>query len=67
MIAEKLLDEDKQGPGWAHLQSLNMLVCAEGKERTLSEYEALLKAAGFAEIQGRRTNSPLDAVLALKH
>jgi acetylserotonin N-methyltransferase len=67
LIAEKLLDEDKKGPRWAHLQSLNMLVCAEGKERTLTEYESLLKAAGFAEIQGRTTSSPLDAMLALKN
>ncbi|CAN5152681.1 class I SAM-dependent methyltransferase [soil metagenome] len=66
LIAEKLLDEDKKGPRWAQLQSLNMLSCTEGKERTLSEYEALLKQAGFKEVSGCRTNSPLDAVLAIK-
>jgi acetylserotonin N-methyltransferase len=43
-----------------------MLVCTEGKERTLGEYEALLKQAGFSRIEGRRTSSPLDAVLAIK-
>jgi acetylserotonin O-methyltransferase len=48
------------------LQSLNMLVCAEGRERSLSEYRALLKAAGFREVQGRLTGAPLDAVLAVK-
>lgn len=66
LIAEKLLDEDKKGPRWAQMQSLNMLTCTEGKERTLGEYETLLKKAGFAEVSGCRTQSPLDAVLALK-
>lgn len=66
LIAEKLLCEDKTGPRWAQMQSLNMLTCTEGKERTLGEYEALLKKVGFTQVQGCRTGSPLDAVLALK-
>jgi acetylserotonin N-methyltransferase len=43
-----------------------MLVCTEGKERTADEYEAMLRTAGFAQIEARRTEGPLDAVLALK-
>ena len=66
LIAEKLLLEDKTGPGWAQMQDLNMLVCTEGKERTLAEYEALLERVGFGEVIGCRTDSPLDAVLAFK-
>jgi len=66
LIAEKLVNDDKSGPRWAQMQSLNMLVCTEGKERTLDEYAALLQLAGFADVQGCRTNSPLDAVLATK-
>jgi acetylserotonin N-methyltransferase len=66
LVAEKLLDPDRAGPRWAQLQSLNMLVCAEGKERTLAEYEALLRQAGFAHVEGRTTPSPLDAILARK-
>jgi acetylserotonin N-methyltransferase len=66
LIAEKLLDEDKCGPRWAQMQSLNMLTCTEGKERTLTEYELLLKRVGFGEVLGCRTPSPLDAVLAWK-
>ena len=66
LIAEKLLVEDKSGPVPALMQSLNMLVCTEGRERTLGEYRALLEAAGFHDIQGRMTGAPLDAVLALK-
>jgi acetylserotonin N-methyltransferase len=66
LIAEKLLEEGKRGPRWAQMQNLNMLTCTEGKERTLSEYEALLKQVGFAEVFGCRTSSPLDAVLAIR-
>jgi acetylserotonin O-methyltransferase len=66
LIAEKLIDEDRRGPVGAHMQSLNMLVCTEGRERTLSEYTALLHDAGFSRVQGRVTGAPLDAVLAEK-
>ena len=66
LIAERLLDPDKSGPAAAHMQSLNMLVCTEGKERTLEEYRALLSAAGFTRVEGRPTGAPLDAVLAVK-
>jgi acetylserotonin O-methyltransferase len=66
LIAEKLLDDDRTGPRWAQMQDLNMLSCTEGKERTLGEYEVLLKQVGFGEIVGCRTPSPLDAVLATK-
>ena len=66
LIAEKLLDENKSGPAPALLQSLNMLVCTEGRERTLTEYTALLREAGFASVEGRRTGTLLDAVLAIK-
>jgi acetylserotonin O-methyltransferase len=66
LISEKLLREDKAGPSSAQLQSLNMLVCTEGKERTLVEYCRLLEAAGFRNVQSRTTGSPLDAILAIK-
>ena len=66
LIAEKLLTEDKTGPVPALMQSLNMLVCTEGRERSVGEYSALLEAAGFREVEGRVTGAPLDAVLAIK-
>lgn len=66
LIAEKLLNEQKTGPTSALLQSLNMLVCTEGRERTLSEYRRLLEAAGFERVQGRATGAYLDAVIAKK-
>ncbi len=66
LIAEKLLEDDKRGPQWAQLQSLNMLTCTEGKERTLVEYEALLLRCGFVDVKGCRTASTNDAVLATR-
>jgi acetylserotonin N-methyltransferase len=66
LIVEKLLLDDKLGPRSAQMQSLNMLVCTEGKERTLGEYEVLLQRVGFQDVSGVRTDSPLDAVLAVK-
>lgn len=66
LVAEKLLDERKTGPTSALLQSLNMLVCTEGRERTLSEYRQLLEAAGFERVEGRITGAYLDAVIARK-
>ncbi len=66
LIAEKVLDEDKTGPLGAALQSLNMLLVTEGKERSVDEYTALLRTAGFAQVESRRTRSPLDAIMAVK-
>ena len=66
LIAEKLLREDLSGPVHAHMQSLNMLVCTEGRERSFSQYADLLKEAGFSEMEGRVTGVGLDAVLARK-
>ena len=66
LVCEKLLNEERDGPADAYLQSLNMLVCTEGRERSASEYEALVKAAGFRTFQFKRTGRPVDAMLALK-
>ena len=66
LIAEKLLNEDKSGPVPAQMQSLNMLICTEGKERNLNEYRQLLNRAGFTNVEGKLTGRPLDAILARK-
>ncbi len=66
LIAERLLNDDKTGPLRGQLQSLNMLVCTEGKERNAAEYTALLLEAGFKKVQTRETGSVVDAILALK-
>lgn len=66
LIAERLLNPDGVGPIGGNMQSLNMLVVTEGKERTFAEYESICRAAGFAEVEARVTGVYLDAVLARK-
>lgn len=67
LLAEKMLAENGTEPLWALLQSLNMLVVTEGKERRLSEYKELLEGAGFREVAGVvLPESPLDAIVAYK-
>ena len=66
LICEKLLNETRDGPANAYLQSLNMLVCTEGKERTASEYRNLTTEAGFRSFQYQHTGQPVDAILAVK-
>jgi acetylserotonin N-methyltransferase len=63
LVAEKLLGPTHVS---AHMQSLSMLVCTEGRERSLEEYRELLEAAGFRDVRGVVTGAPLDAVLARK-
>ncbi|HEY3837198.1 MAG TPA: class I SAM-dependent methyltransferase [Bryobacteraceae bacterium] len=66
LIAERLLNEEKSGPLNALMQSLGMLVCTEGKERTLDEYRALAMDAGFGQVEGRKTGRAVDAILCEK-
>jgi precorrin-6B methylase 2 len=66
LIGEKLLEEGGVGPLAANMQSINMLIVTEGRERRLSEYAGLLRRAGFGEVKGRRTGAALDAILAGK-
>jgi acetylserotonin O-methyltransferase len=66
LVVERLLDDDKTGPSHAAMQSLNMLVCTEGRERNFAEYEKLLRQAGFTKVQARRTGRPVDAVMGWK-
>ncbi|EMB17928.1 class I SAM-dependent methyltransferase [Rhodopirellula europaea] len=66
LLAEILIQDDRGGPDWGQMQDLNMLVCTEGRERTLAEYEAILRRAGFSSVTGQVTGAPVDAVLAIK-
>jgi acetylserotonin O-methyltransferase len=63
LIAEKLLDAQYVS---GHMQSLNMLIVTEGRERSAAEYEQLLRAAGFTQVETRQTGTPVDAILAIK-
>jgi acetylserotonin N-methyltransferase len=66
LVAETLLNEDRSGPVQSLMQDLNMLVCTDGRERTESEYSALLQAAGFATVEFHHTGGLVDAILAVK-
>lgn len=66
LIVEAVLDDGGCGPPWALMQSLNMLVCTEGRERTGDEYRGLLERAGFTAVDVRRTGGAHDCILALK-
>ncbi|MBN3285479.1 ASMT methyltransferase, partial [Polyodon spathula] len=66
LLIEALLNEDKSGPLTTQLYSLNMLVQTEGRERSPSEYIHLMGAAGFTDIQVKRTGKLYDAVLGRK-
>lgn len=57
LVAEMLLDESGTTPLEVLLQDLNMLTQTHGRERRLSEYTALLTAAGFSRVSGRRTGA----------
>jgi acetylserotonin N-methyltransferase len=66
LVGERLLDDDKTGPSNAAMQSLNMLVCTEGRERNVAEYESLLRRAGFTKVEAKRTGKAVDAVMGWK-
>lgn len=66
LLVETLLNEDRSGPLESQLYSINMLVQTEGKERTPAEYSSLLTAAGFREIEIKRTGKLYDAILGRK-
>lgn len=44
----------------------DMLVQTGGKERKFSEYRAMLLEVGFTQVEFRKTNEYLDAILAIK-
>ncbi|XP_028994980.1 acetylserotonin O-methyltransferase 2 isoform X2 [Betta splendens] len=66
LLVEAMLLENRRGPVMAQVFSLNMLVQAEGRERSPSEYTRLLNAAGFHSVQACRTGKSYDAILAVK-
>jgi hypothetical protein len=51
IISELLVNDEKTGPPSAALMSLNMLVEAEGRNYTPSEYSQWLRALGFRDIR----------------
>uniref|UniRef100_A0A8B9U216 Acetylserotonin O-methyltransferase like n=1 Tax=Anas zonorhyncha TaxID=75864 RepID=A0A8B9U216_9AVES len=66
LLAEMVLDDEKKNRSTALLQSLNMLVQTEGKERSGSEYRGLLEQHGFANVKIKLTGNLLDVILCIK-
>jgi hypothetical protein len=67
MLLEKFLNDERSGPIWPALMSLNMLVAtAGGRERTAGEYGNLLVRAGFVDPQSRVLTGMRDYILARK-
>ncbi|NXC48978.1 ASML protein, partial [Penelope pileata] len=66
LLAEMVLDDEKKNRSRALLQSLNMLVQTEGKERSGSEYRGILEKHGFSNIKIKLTGNLLDVVLCFK-
>ncbi|XP_033003500.1 acetylserotonin O-methyltransferase-like [Lacerta agilis] len=65
LVVEIVLNEDRTGPFEAHIYAVVMLLLTQGKERTPSEYNALLSAAGFKDIQQKKAIL-FDAILGRK-
>ena len=68
LISESVLGENFVGERFANAKDLLMLVANEpgARERTASEYRALLDEAGFDFVQALRLDAPRDLVVARK-
>jgi SAM-dependent methyltransferase len=64
IVIEALLGEMGE-PGIAPLNDLNMMVLLTGRERTLSEYRALLKQAGLRLSKSTPIRSPMAVIEAV--
>jgi hypothetical protein len=64
IVVELVLSEIGQ-PGPAPLMDLNMMVLLTGRERTVSEYRALLKKAGFRLDKSTPIRSSMTVMEAL--
>uniref|UniRef100_A0A2K5Z716 Acetylserotonin O-methyltransferase n=1 Tax=Mandrillus leucophaeus TaxID=9568 RepID=A0A2K5Z716_MANLE len=65
LLVETLLDEKREAQGGL-IQSLNMLVQTEGRERSRGEYQCLLELHGFHQVQVVHLEGVLDAMLATR-
>ena len=67
VVSDFILDADKTSPRFGTLFALNMLVNTRaGASYSEPEYEAWLKAAGFAEAKRMRIPGPANLMLATK-
>jgi hypothetical protein len=61
LVIEMLLPEPPQ-TGEAAMMDLNMMVMTGGRERTLSQYQAMLEAAGFRFLECIQGQGPYQMV-----
>lgn len=66
LLIETVVEENDNQPSASKVMDLNMLVMTGGKERTPSEYAALLEKAGFKLTDVYPTPSPLQIVEAVR-
>lgn len=66
LVAEALLNEGGVGAGFSEHESVNMLVCADWKERACASTAVIRKEAGLCGWTAGRRAAPLDAVLTRK-
>lgn len=67
LVLEKTLNDDKSGPLWPALMSLNMLVASSnGRERTSGEYYQLLAKNGFIDMETKIFQGVRDLIIARK-
>lgn len=66
LLIETIVEENDNQPSASKVMDLNMLVMTGGKERTPSEYAALLEKAGFKLVAIHPTPSPLQIVEAVR-
>ncbi|PFX30766.1 N-acetylserotonin O-methyltransferase-like protein [Stylophora pistillata] len=66
LVCEQILQDDKSGPENALLQSLNMLLLCEGRERSFTEYQQLLEKHGFVDFQAKQVSFYMDGILSRK-
>lgn len=67
LISEQVLSDDKTGPLWGLLCSLNMLIMMEGaREYSRPEFESMLSAAGFDLQEVRQTGGARQLLIAKK-
>ncbi len=66
LLLIELVVEDEDSPSMSKVMDLNMLVATGGKERTRTEYAALLKQTGFTLNNIYPTASPVQIVEAVR-
>ncbi len=66
LLIESVIEEDDAAPSMSKVMDLNMLVSNSGRERTRTEYTALLEQTGFALTEIYPTASPVQIVEAVR-